>query len=146
MTEIVELVRDETAAIEGVITARNRALSAKDAEAVEDCQARDFVCFSMAPPLVARDPAGLQAWFDTWDGPIGYDVRDLTITAGSDVAFAHALVNMTGRKHGGYAADLWFRLTLGLKRGPRGWKIVHEHDSTPFYMDGSFRAAVDLKP
>jgi PhnB protein len=26
------------------------------------------------------------------------------------------------------------------------WKIVHEHSSTPFYMDGSYRAAVDLKP
>lgn len=146
MTEIIELVRDETAAIERVIVARNRALSAKDAEAVADCQTADFVCFSMAPPLVARDPSGLQAWFDTWDGPIGYDVQDLTVVGGADVAFAHALVNLTGRKHEGYAADIWFRLTLGLRREPTGWKIAHEHDSTPFYMDGSFRAAVDLRP
>ena len=147
MAEIVELVRDETVvAIERVIIARNRALSAKDAEAVADCQTRDFVCFSMAPPLVARDPGGMQAWFDTWDGPIGYETRDLEVTAGDRVAFAHALVNLTGRKTDGYVADLWFRLTLGLTRGPRGWKIAHEHDSTPFYMDGSFRAAVDLRP
>ncbi|HEY1427788.1 MAG TPA: nuclear transport factor 2 family protein [Caulobacteraceae bacterium] len=146
MTEIAERVRDQTVAIEAVITARNRALSAKDAEAVADCQTSDFVCFSIAPPLVARDPTGLQAWFDTWDGPIGYAMEGLTIVGGADVAFAHALVNMTGRKRDGYSADLWFRLTLGLKRGPGGWKIAHEHDSTPFYMDGSFRAAVDLKP
>jgi ketosteroid isomerase-like protein len=26
------------------------------------------------------------------------------------------------------------------------WKIAHEHTSVPFYMDGSFRAAIDLKP
>jgi hypothetical protein len=26
------------------------------------------------------------------------------------------------------------------------WKIVHEHESVLFYMDGSFKAAVDLKP
>ena len=26
------------------------------------------------------------------------------------------------------------------------WKIAHEHTSVPFYMDGSFRAAVDLEP
>jgi PhnB protein len=26
------------------------------------------------------------------------------------------------------------------------WRIVHEHDSTPFYLDGSLRAALDLRP
>ena len=25
-------------------------------------------------------------------------------------------------------------------------RIVHEHQSVPYYMDGSVRAAVDLKP
>ena len=28
----------------------------------------------------------------------------------------------------------------------RNLAIVHEHESVPFYMDGSFRAAIDLKP
>jgi ketosteroid isomerase-like protein len=42
--------------------------------------------------------------------------------------------------------DLWFRSTLGLRKSDGVWRIVHEHTSTPFYMDGSFRAAVDLKP
>jgi PhnB protein len=27
-----------------------------------------------------------------------------------------------------------------------GWKAMHEHLSVPFYMDGSKKAAVDLKP
>jgi hypothetical protein len=26
------------------------------------------------------------------------------------------------------------------------WLIAHEHDSTPFYMDGSDKAALDLHP
>ena len=26
------------------------------------------------------------------------------------------------------------------------WRITQEHNSTPFYMDGSFKAAVDLQP
>jgi hypothetical protein len=30
--------------------------------------------------------------------------------------------------------------------GPGTWKIVHEHTSVPFHMDGSFRAATDLTP
>jgi hypothetical protein len=26
------------------------------------------------------------------------------------------------------------------------WKIAHGHESVPMQMDGSFRAAIDLKP
>ncbi|WP_446719495.1 hypothetical protein [Inquilinus sp. OTU3971] len=33
-----------------------------------------------------------------------------------------------------------------MRRAADGWVIVHEHESVPFYMDGSLRAAVDLKP
>ncbi len=53
---------------------------------------------------------------------------------------------MTGRKTDGEVIDLWRRQTFGLKRVRGAWKIVHEHSSVPFYMDGSYRAAIDLKP
>jgi PhnB protein len=53
---------------------------------------------------------------------------------------------MRGTKTDGEKVDLWFRQTLGLARHADIWKIVHEHESVPFYMDGSYRAAVDLKP
>ena len=134
-------------AIASLIRTRSRALSAKDADAVADCQSPGFVCYSLAPPLVsAGGAADIEAWFTTWDGPLGYEIRELAIIAGEDVAFAHGLVNMSGRKHDGYAVDMWFRMTLGLTRTGAGWKISHEHNSTPFYMDGSLRAAVDLAP
>lgn len=42
--------------------------------------------------------------------------------------------------------DVWFRATVGLRRGDGGWTIMHEHTSVPFYMDGSFKAAIDLQP
>ncbi|MGH3952300.1 MAG: hypothetical protein ACRDSE_24830 [Pseudonocardiaceae bacterium] len=35
--------------------------------------------------------------------------------------------------------------TLGFRRDGETWLITHEHASTPFYMDGSFLAATDLK-
>jgi SnoaL-like domain len=40
----------------------------------------------------------------------------------------------------------WFRQTLCFRKINGAWTIVHEHESVPFYMDGSFRAAIDLKP
>jgi ketosteroid isomerase-like protein len=42
--------------------------------------------------------------------------------------------------------DLWTRCTACLVRRGTEWKIVHQHNSVPFLMDGSFKAAVDLKP
>jgi ketosteroid isomerase-like protein len=38
------------------------------------------------------------------------------------------------------------RETLCLEREADSWRIVHEHTSVPFYMDGSMRPAFDLKP
>jgi PhnB protein len=135
-------------AIRCVIDAWTQALHDKDAKAVAACLADDLTVYSLAPPLVAPDDdgEGLTGWFDTWSSPIGYDLADLTIATGGDVAFAHGLAHMTGTKTDGETPDLWFRCTLGLRRHERAWKIVHVHESVPFLMDGSLKAAVDLKP
>jgi PhnB protein len=134
-------------AIKQAIEDRNRALHDKDVAGVMASGAPGFVSYNLAPPLKnASGKAGLQAWFDTWDGPISHRTRDLKITAGDAVAFAHSLVHLTGRKTDGEQIDVWFRQTIGLKVFRGAWKIVHEHDSVPFYMDGSFKAAVDLQP
>jgi ketosteroid isomerase-like protein len=46
----------------------------------------------------------------------------------------------------GATFELWFRTTLVLRETDGHWQIVHVHESTPFHMDGSLRAAVDLTP
>jgi ketosteroid isomerase-like protein len=53
---------------------------------------------------------------------------------------------MQGTKTDGAKADLWFRQTFGFQRITGEWKIAREHESVPFYMDGSFKAAIDLTP
>ena len=45
-----------------------------------------------------------------------------------------------------HPVSFWMRETLCLKRREEEWRIVHEHTSVPFYMDGSLRPAFDLKP
>jgi PhnB protein len=130
---------------------RAAAITAKDAPRAVASYAPDVVSFILAPPLRYAgedvcDPAGIRSWFDTWDGPIGYDIGELVIEAGDDVAFCHGLTHLTGMRTDGGREDLWFRSTVGLRRTTAGWQITHEHESTPFYMDGSGRAATDLKP
>ena len=123
-------------------------LRSKNASRVTSHGTQDIVHFSLAPPLVADEegPYGLEAWFKTWQGPIGYEIRDLAISAGDDIAFSHSLNHMTGTKTTGEKADVWFRQTFGFRKVAGQWKIAHEHESVPFYMDGSDRAAIDLKP
>jgi ketosteroid isomerase-like protein len=62
------------------------------------------------------------------------------------IAYCHGLVNLRGEKIGEGTIDMWFRATWCLDRIGGEWKITHEHNSTPFLMDGSYRAATDLIP
>lgn len=138
----------DEAQIRRVIDDWAQGLRNKDAERIVSHYARRFVHFSLAPPLLSSvsDANALNAWFSTWEGPIGYEIRDLSVTVGNDVAFSHSLNRMHGTKTEGGNADLWFRHTLGLQKIGGQWKITHEHESVPFYMDGSYKAAIDLKP
>ncbi len=137
--------------IRHLIDAWAKALRVKDADGVVSHHASGFIHFSLAPPLItAADIKGLKAWlkawFSTWEGPIGYEISDLSITVGDDVAFSHSLNRISGTKTDGEKPEIWFRQTLGFRKIDGGWKITHEHESVPFYMDGSLKAAVDLKP
>jgi uncharacterized protein (TIGR02246 family) len=136
------------AQIRGLVNHWARAVRAKDAAGVMAHYAPDSVTFDLAPPLISTgaDAKGLQAWFSTWQGPIGCEIRDLTITAGDDVAFCYGLNRLSGTKTDGEKADVWFRQTFCLRKIGGEWRIAHQHESVPFYMDGSYRAAVDLKP
>lgn len=141
-------IGEHEAALRALIDTMARALSAKNAAAVTACCTVDFANFSLAPPLktTGQSEDGLQAWFDTWEGPIGMDMGDVALAVDEEIAFAHTISHMTGMKRDGEEVDLWFRQTFGFCKVSGAWKIAHQHQSVPFYMDGSFRAATDLKP
>ena len=63
-----------------------------------------------------------------------------------DLAVVYGLSQMTGKKTYGEQVDSWSRRTVVLKRLDSVWKIVHDHASFPLVMDGSNRAATDLRP
>lgn len=143
-----------TAAKDGIralLDERVEALRVKDARRAVATLAPDVVAFELAPPLAlgpqqARDVAGLEAWLAAWDGPVGIEMRDLHSVADGEVAWCHSLNRLSGTLAGGRAVDMWMRSTLGLRKTAGAWAIAHGHTSVPFHMDGSFRAATDLKP
>jgi len=139
---------DDLAAIDAILGDRTNALFGKVADLAVKHFADDIVTYSLAPPLAYVGPSkdNLQAWFGTWDGPISWTMRDLTVDISGDLAVVHGIAHMTGTKTDGAKVDLWFRQTDCFGRIDGVWKITHEHTSVPFHMDGSFKAAVELKP
>ncbi|WP_244514881.1 nuclear transport factor 2 family protein [Ensifer sp. LCM 4579] len=140
--------RTAIAEIRAVIDDWVSAICRKDAVRVLAHCSEDCLIYSLAPPLKAPETGaeGLERWFATWSGLLGYRLRDLEIVEGGDVAFATGLAHLSGESQDGKKSALWYRQTLGLKRIDGVWKIAHQHESVPFYMDGSLKAAVDLDP
>lgn len=119
-----------------------------DAGGIVDCYWPDALFFDLAPPLSKRglDQKGVADWLATWSGPILVDAEDVDIAVSDGLAWVTALNRMRGTKTDGANIDFWFRSTMCLRKREGTWRIVHDHSSTPFYMDGSFKAAVDLQP
>jgi ketosteroid isomerase-like protein len=135
--------------IRELMAARAKAMTERDAEALASQCAPDVLAFTLAPPLVhhGEDVEARKAWFGTFEGPIEYEIRDLDVTVGGDVAYSHALNRLSTTPKGmPQPFELWFRSTTGFRKVDGDWRITHVHDSTPFYMDGSMSAALDLKP
>ena len=136
---------DILAVIDGMAKARYD----KNARAIAAPYASNAAIFNLAPPLVHRgiDIAETQAWLDTWDGPIKIEPRDFHVTVAGDIAFCHGYMRMDGNKKGvDQHVSFLMRETLCMERDGDTWRIVHEHTSVPFYMDGSLRPAFDLQP
>jgi ketosteroid isomerase-like protein len=141
---------NDEAEIRGLMDIWAQALHAKDVDGIMRVYAADVRAFDLAPPLqhvgAATHRRNFQEWFRTFRGPIGSDLRDFNVTSSGDVALCHGFNRISGTKTSGEETSVWVRVTLGLRRENGAWKVMHEHVSVPFYMDGSVKAAVDLAP
>jgi len=144
-----EILSKDEQKIREVIAGLHRAHFVKDAEAIAAPYATDATIFNLAPPLVHRgvNVEEKRAWLASWETPIEIVPRDLSITVSGDFAFAHCFLHMRGTKEGPEGTvRFWMRETMCFERIRGSWRIVHEHTSVPFYMDGSLRPAFDLQP
>jgi ketosteroid isomerase-like protein len=134
-------------AIISLIEARNRAHRRKEAAAIVAPYASGAVRYDLAPPLLHYGMLrpDVEKWLATWDGPVTVETDDLEVAVDGVLAVAWGLTRMRGQQ-GGVDQDLWFRMTVVLEKAGDRWRIMHEHTSVPFYMDGSYKAAVDLEP
>jgi len=76
----------------------------------------------------------LEEWFDSFEGPLGFELHNLRIALGEPTAFCHYLALITGARPGGRISGYWVRGTTGFERRGGEWLVTHEHISQPAAM------------
>lgn len=111
------------------------AVRRRDLGAILRNHSPNMLMFDVPPPLESR---GIEAYQRTWDlffswahDPVVFDIREMRVTAGVDVAFVTALMRCAGREVNGEDVELDFRLTIGLRKIDNQWMVMHEHHSIP---------------
>ena len=124
-------------------------LRAKDLDGLKQLYATDIVSFDIEPPLRhVGTAAKLKNWTNvfTFFQEVDYEVRDLTLTVGDDVAFGHCFGRLSGTlKNGTATSGMWVRATFCFRKTDGGWLIAHDQVSVPFDMR-SGKGVADLEP
>jgi ketosteroid isomerase-like protein len=127
----------EESRIKALLEAWADAVRRHDLPAILAHHESDMVMFDVPLPLQCK---GIAAYEQTWDlffryhkPGAAFDIEEVTVTAGQDVAFAVAIMRC-GPDSSSNPADkdgFLFRLTVGLRKIAGSWQIAHEHHSVP---------------
>ena len=120
--------------IGNLITRWANAVHTEDLDTVLAEHDPEIVMFDVPPPY--DGVRGIAAYRDTWPPffewqrqGAQFEIVEMDVTAGDDVAFAHALLRC------GMPAELEanpenrLRLTVGLRKRDGRWVVTHEHHS-----------------
>jgi uncharacterized protein (TIGR02246 family) len=107
-----------------------------DMDAVLADRSADIVMFDVPPPQ--DGVRGIDAYRASWPpffewqatGAL-FEIVSMEVTAGVDVAFAHALLRCGMPDELDANPDNRLRITFGLRKEGEGWLITHEHHSFP---------------
>jgi len=121
----------------------------KDTSGLTAHVAPDVISFDLINPLQYSGSAALKKraheWLSSFLGPISYQVQNLSITTGDDLAFCHSLNHVNGTNRKGMQVDMFWRATVCFRKLEGNWLVTHEHSSVPFDMNTGV-ASLDLKP
>jgi len=127
----------DEAQIRRLIDRSVEAIRAMDLDGLKACFTPDVVSFDVGPQLQSVGVAAkMQNWvlaFTVFEPPISYEYRDLAVTVGDDVAFAHSFNRLSGTLKSGAVKRVgpWVRYTGAYRKIDGVWLIAHDHVSTP---------------
>lgn len=98
--------------------------------------ADDIVMFDVPSPY--EGVRGIDAYRETWPRffewqaqGASFEIVELEVAAGRDVAYAYALLRCGTEKEFAENPARRLRLTLGLRKQEGRWVVAHEHHSFP---------------
>ena len=129
-------VTDDEREIQALIERWAIAVREADLDTVLAAHDPDIVMFDVPPPY--EGVRGIRAYRETWprffswlaSGAI-FEIESIDVTAGTDVAFACALLRCGMPADLARQPELRLRLTVGLRKAGDHWIVVHEHHSFP---------------
>jgi uncharacterized protein (TIGR02246 family) len=127
---------DDREQIQTLIENWAEAVHAGDLNAVVADHAGDIVMFDVPPPYdgVRGIDAYREVWppFFEWQAKgASFEIVSLDVTAGDNVAYAHALLRCGMPQELAENPANRLRLTLGLRKEQGRWVVAHEHHSFP---------------
>jgi uncharacterized protein (TIGR02246 family) len=127
---------DDDAHIRALIERWARAVHEGDLDGVLADHTDDIVMFDVPPPN--DGVRGINAYRETWppfftlqQQGASFEIVSIEVTAGDDVAFAHALLRCGTPEELQRDPDNRLRLTVGLRKERGRWVVAHEHHSFP---------------
>lgn len=128
--------RDDEDQIRALIEGWARAVHEGNLEGVLADHGEEIVMFDVPPP--DDGVRGIDAYRETWPPffewqarGASFEIVSLDVTAGKEVAFAHALLRCGSPEELAEHPERRLRLTLGLEKAGDRWTVVHEHHSFP---------------
>lgn len=96
----------------------------------------NLMIFDVLPPMKYESAESYRRSWDEWQpdtqGEAVFDLEDLTITAGNDVAFAHCFIRCGGTLPDGKTFQDLVRATFCLRKVNGSWVVEHQHVSKPY--------------
>ena len=140
---------DDEARIRQQIDKIIEGIRARDLDGLKRVYAAGIVSFDVEPPL---QHVGVEAKMRNWANVFTifqdatYEVRDLTIATGDDVAFGHGFGRLSGTlKNGTATAGMWVRATFCFQKVDGNWLIAHDQVSVPLDW-ATGKGVTDLEP
>jgi ketosteroid isomerase-like protein len=101
--------------------------------------APDVLIYDVLPPMKYDGAEAYRRGWDDWQpdtqGEGRFDLQNLSIVAGADVAFAHCFIQCGGTLPDGKTFEDLVRATFCLKKTGGAWRIQHQHISKPFRLN-----------
>ena len=100
----------------------------------------DVLIYDVLAPMKYEGAAAYRKSWDEWQpdtqGEGQFELQDLSVTSGADVAFAHGFIRCGGALPDGKRFEDLVRATFCLRKVSGSWKVAHQHISKPIQLKG----------